>query len=224
MKECNKCEIKKDNNEFYKGRTECKSCISAQRKAHYTENSDRLKERQRTYNKVAKETISLHKKQYYIDNKEVIVIRKLEYYEKNRESILHKGREYWAKNRESKGISQRARYQKNKEKYLFSHRKWERNNRGLTRALNAKRRAAKKQAVPKWLTLEHKQQIKSIYKEARRLELLDGIKRHVDHIIPLQSPIICGLHVPWNLQILTASDNSRKKNKLLDKAPDSKVR
>lgn len=88
-------------------------------------------------------------------------------------------------------------------------RKWARDNKHRIAAKAARRRAGKLQATPPWV--DHVE-IGKFYVEARRLTLETGIIHEVDHIHPLQGRNLCGLHVPWNLQILTKSENSRKRN------------
>lgn len=68
--------------------------------------------------------------------------------------------------------------------------------------------------LPK-LRRELKPQIEAIYAECARLTLATGIRHEVDHIVPLNHPDVCGLHVPWNLGILTATENRVKGNRLI---------
>lgn len=93
--------------------------------------------------------------------------------------------------------------------------KWRKANPGLRNNYISNRRAKRISASPKWLTKQHLEEIKNFYIKAKALEKTDNIKRNVDHIVPLQSDIVCGLHVPWNLQILTCTENCRKGNKLI---------
>lgn len=58
-------------------------------------------------------------------------------------------------------------------------------------------------ACPPWAD---KQTITAIYLEAQRTGM------HVDHDIPLQSKVVCGLHVPANLKLLPPAVNYRKRN------------
>ena len=80
-------------------------------------------------------------------------------------------------------------------------------------ALNGKRRAAKLNATPDWLTDTHKAHMKRTYALAAMMAKATGVPYHVDHIVPLQNEFVCGLHVPWNLQALRADLNLSKSNK-----------
>lgn len=102
-------------------------------------------------------------------------------------------------------------YNKNKEK--LNKRKRTKYRASLT-AAEGKRRAAKLNQTPNWLSKEHCFEILLIYKKANELSKNSNIKYHVDHIIPLQGKEVRGLHVPWNLQILEDKINIKKGNKV----------
>ena len=74
------------------------------------------------------------------------------------------------------------------------------------------RRSASLNAMPVWLTDEQKQQIQDTYWLAKDLRSVTGEPYHVDHIVPLQGKRVCGLHVPWNLQVIPADINYSKNN------------
>jgi hypothetical protein len=93
-------------------------------------------------------------------------------------------------------------------------RKWKEKNPAKVTANIGKYRASKSSAMPKWLTSEHIAQIEAVYLQAKIYTVVTGVPYHVDHIIPIRSDLVCGLHVPWNLQVLKGEDNMRKSNKL----------
>jgi 5-methylcytosine-specific restriction endonuclease McrA len=67
-------------------------------------------------------------------------------------------------------------------------------------------------ATPAWLTKEHWDEMNALYFKAREMTKETAIRHEVDHIHPLNGKTVCGLHVPWNLQILTQSENVAKSN------------
>lgn len=83
-------------------------------------------------------------------------------------------------------------------------RKWKKTHPQSVSFLFHKRKAAKLQATPPWVDLD----------AIRRIYELCPLGLVVDHVIPLQSPVVCGLHVAWNLQYLTPKENQEKGNRL----------
>ena len=98
-----------------------------------------------------------------------------------------------------------------------SKRKWKLNNVGKVNADTVKRRLAKLNRTPSWLTPIDFERIENEYKLAAILTKLWGESWHVDHIIPLQGKMVSGLHVPSNLQVLRGKDNVKKANGYLPK-------
>ena len=66
------------------------------------------------------------------------------------------------------------------------------------------------------LSSMYKLEIESIYKKCKDKNNDSDIKYEVDHIVPIRNKAVCGLHVPWNLRIITKEENAAKSNKLLD--------
>lgn len=81
---------------------------------------------------------------------------------------------------------------------------------------SARRRASKKQATPPWLSEEDEQAIKAMYALSSFMTRTTGIEHHVDHIVPLAGKTVCGLHVPWNLRVITAKENLSKHAKFVE--------
>lgn len=110
-------------------------------------------------------------------------------------------------------IKSKATYERTKEHHLAQKKVYRQINKGKIRALNAARKTVIKLRTPSWLAEEHCWMIKEIYDlAALRTEVL-RLQWHVDHIVPLQGELVSGLHVPWNMRVIPAIENIRKKNK-----------
>lgn len=108
--------------------------------------------------------------------------------------------EFYARNKK-RVVKEKQQWKNNNREKL---KKYKRENKEICAHHRAKRRAMKVKA-----TLDgYDSEIKEIYKSCPK-------GYHVDHIMPLISKKICGLHVPWNLQYLTPEENARKSNKII---------
>ena len=111
---------------------------------------------------------------------------------------------YYKANKTTALIRNKAWSGVNKTSITASSEKYRQANKGAYTAYTTAYRARKLQATPSWADMNV---VKLIYLEAQSKNL------HVDHIIPLNSSIVCGLHCEDNLQLLTPFDNRVKSNK-----------
>ena len=198
MKKCTKCFCDKDRSMFRvkndKPYSWCKQCENKYQKNHY-------------HSKSAEERSAIHKKwrkknPQYKDRAKARYSseKRREFYNRSREDVLRASSEYYKNNKEHI-LSRISKYRKeNKDKcsyWLSIH------------------RAKKSMATPKWLNDEHLSQIKELYLESKRMSLIKGEPYEVDHIVPLKNDMVCGLHVPWNLRIVSRTENRKKNNKLV---------
>lgn len=118
-------------------------------------------------------------------------------------------RRYYERNTEACKARAAAHKAKDPEKVKASKDEYRASNPGLWAAYCGKRRAVKKQATPRWADHE---KIARLYELAAVLNA-DGCAFEVDHIVPLNSPLVCGLHVENNLQLLPKVGNRSKGNR-----------
>lgn len=129
-------------------------------------------------------------------------------------------RGYYERNRDQVIARAQARDMVTVTKYKKDHKE---RNPDYYKSLVSSRRRRFRLATPKWLTAEHKMEIRLKYRLAIELSRRTGVRHAVDHIIPLQGEEVCGLHVPWNLEVITQDENLKKSNKLVDTTPKSDI-
>tara|TARA_R110000796_G_C14372174_1_gene414147 strand:+ start:54 stop:644 length:591 start_codon:yes stop_codon:yes gene_type:complete len=188
-KVCTKCGVDKALTEFYAKKTAGDGRVSS-----------------------CKECCKAQQNQYREENKETVKASQLRFRRDNQDKVSAWGREYYSKNKERIREAQSKYQDDNREELYKMNKKYRQSTEGkaVRNALGAKRRAQKLQATPAWADQDA---IKAIYAEAQRLQETLGIEFHIDHIVPLQGELVCGLHVESNLQVIPAILNLKKSNK-----------
>ena len=190
----------------------CKECNNFKTRAKYAANPEKKLVKNRQYLLDHKESFSEYRKQWAIENADKIKEKSKKYYEENADAIRLKldkwkkenfarykeaAKEYYQANKEE--INKRAVLNRKKNSHIYNEK---------TRRYAAKRRAG----TSNKLTSKDLQDMQDFYALAKAMSEVTGEKWQVDHIVPITHELVCGLHVPWNLQILTASENIIKSN------------
>ena len=145
-------------------------------------------------------------------------------------AALTKRAEYFAEyNKSDAGQAAKKRYYENNaalvktkalgrsnEQRQMYRKAWKLRHPDEVKASTKHRRDKHKQATPPWLTAEHKNQIRQLYLDAMAATRVTGVAYVVDHVVPLRGEGVCGLHVPWNLRVVTREENLKKSNKHVD--------
>ncbi len=132
--------------------------------------------------------------------------------ENNLEKYREMSRSWGRNNKDKKRERNKIWVNNNKHKVREYERKYKRTHPETIAAKYARKRAARNQSIPLWTTPSMKKTIKIFYAMAQNMSDISGVQHDVDHVWPLRGKNSCGLHVPWNLQVVPCFVNQAKRN------------
>lgn len=204
---CNK--VKPDGRQ-----TQCKLCMNERNAKYAQEHPERVK---------------ANSKKHYAQNSELVNARSKVWHENNPDAVKESGRKSAAKRRasnpmlsvesnrknralhiEERRAYDRKRYLADKDSRNLYVRNWRLVNKGVLNHYSKRRKAATIQAVPSWIDSDA---VREFYRTAKQMSEKTGESWHVDHIVPLRSRLVCGLHVQQNLRVIHWRENLSKSNR-----------
>lgn len=161
-----------------------------------------------------KEKIRLQQRKWYDNNVEYVSEYCKEHRQNNQEKLKEADAAKYIKNREQIIDRVCAHQKANPDGYRRAGKKYRAANPDKMRAKAAKRRARLLNATPQWTLDDEWEQfyLAEIYHLASLRTSVLGKVFHVDHMVPLTSEFVCGMHVSYNLQVLLGKENSAKRN------------
>ena len=214
MKTCNHCNSRIPSGRHHTVRYCNEKC---RRQAEYW----RLEPKIRAYQAAHRDEIRVNQIKWIKANPEKVKTTRL----RNRDKRLKALKEWKKRNREHIKAYKRATWRKyanpiqqarwkaeNIDRVRAYKAKWAKANPGKVLAKLRRRQTAKQNALPAWLSKGQLSEMEELDTTAALLTRHSDEPYQVDHIIPLLGKGVCGLHVPWNLQIMTGCANRKKRN------------
>lgn len=231
MKTCTKCKLTKESCDYTKDSRRkdglnvwCRECTRLNSRnadpekaklrsaKWYSENKSRHADNVKSWLLSNPGKSAEYSKKWRTDNPEKSAESSRNWYAKNRSVKLAADKSRRELNLDEFLARERASYIRNRDSALAKNARWRESNKPAIAAHAAKRRSAKAERTPPWLSADQHEQILQFHIEAAELTKSTGVVHHVDHIVPLRGKSVSGLHVPWNMQILRAIDNLKKSN------------
>lgn len=231
---CKPCRYAQDRKRFEQLPQEVaekkKADARARAKLWAKENPERVKANADRWKAENEERYKATKKKWSVVNREHKAALDRAWKEANKDRHREVKRAWNERNAEKLKQQCRAWRRAHSDRVNFQSRNWYANNRSRAReikktwrdanpAKNREYATVRRERVvqPAWAS---KEKIAEIYRKASELKRETGVEYAVDHIVPIKSDLVCGLHCEANLQILTKSDNSKKGNRWWPDMPE----
>lgn len=197
----------------------CEAAREARRKRHYHRNRDRLLAEKRESYRAQPEVMRSRNREQYRKSSEARREYRKNYYHANKEACKKATKAFHEKNPTWRTSYNKQYWSENRDRLLRQQRKYYEDNKHLFLASNVKRKAALRERIPAWFGEFDEFVMQECAGLARERERLTGIPHHVDHMIPLRADNASGLHCGLNLQVIPASLNMAKGNRMIVTEP-----
>lgn len=202
LRKCNSCEAIEEQSPFPTRGNLCKACVAVYQKEYRKRNAAQ---------------ISANKSAWKLKNLDHVKVRDAKWAKNNPEKRRAARKAWVTRNPELDKQAKQTYVANNVDKVKAARQNWAKNNVHMRNAQFAKRRAIKRDSIPNWGNAFF---VQEAYALAVLRTKVTKIKWEVDHIVPLVSKIVCGLHYEANLQVIPASINRKKSNRWWPDMPE----
>lgn len=207
---CGRCQETKPESNFRlpQNGKYCRPCEKQYKREHYEKNKAAIIAKTAAWRKANWHRYQEADKAYRAENRERLRAQKREYQKKNSKTRTAYSVEWRRQNLERQRQTEARYRERNREACNDRIKAWKKANRDKVVLYSLVRGQCERQAIPPWADIAA---VRAIYEQAAAMRR-EGHDVHVDHVVPLRSQLVCGLHWEGNLHIVPRIENLRKCN------------